>query len=77
MTTTALASRGLVRSVRQLAQGQKGESGLQALAALATPAVLAQSVVAELFVDGMDAARELSGPTRDAGQPTRHADKAA
>jgi hypothetical protein len=77
VTTTAVAGRGLVRSVRLVAQGQYGEAGFQALAALATPAVLAQTATAELFVDVIDAARELSGPTLDAGQPTLHADKAA
>jgi hypothetical protein len=77
VTTTAVAGRGLVRSVRLVAQGQYGEAGLQALAALATPAVLAQTAVAELFVDGIGAARELSGPTLDAGKPTLHVDKAA
>jgi hypothetical protein len=47
------------------------------LAALATPAVLAQTAAAELFVDVIDAARELSGQTLDAGQPTLHVNKAA
>ncbi|HEY7425785.1 MAG TPA: hypothetical protein VH682_16265 [Gemmataceae bacterium] len=46
VTTTALAGRGLVRSVRTVAHGQYGEAGLQALAALATPAVLAPSAAA-------------------------------
>jgi hypothetical protein len=59
------------------AQGQYSEAGLQALAALATPAVLAQTATAELFVDVIDAARELSGQTLDAGQSMLHADKAA
>jgi hypothetical protein len=77
VTTTAVAGRGLVRSVRLVAQGQYGEAGLQALAALATPAALAQTAAAELFVDVIDAARELSGPTLDAGQPKLHVDKAA
>jgi hypothetical protein len=77
VTTTAVAGRGLVRSVRQAAQGQYGEAGLQALAELATPAVLAQTAAAELFVDVIDAARELSGQTLDGGQPTLHVDKAA
>ena len=77
VTTTAVAGRGLVRSVRLAAQGHYGQAGLQALAALATPAVLAQTAAADLFVDVIDAARELSGPTLVAGQPTLHANKAA
>ena len=70
VTTTAVAGRCLVRSVRLAAHGQYGEAGLQALAALATPAVLAQAATAELLVDVIDAARELSGQTVDAAQPT-------
>jgi hypothetical protein len=44
---------------------------------LATPAVLAPTAATELFVDVTDAARELSGPTLDAGQPTLHNNRAA
>lgn len=75
VTTTAVAGRGLVRSVRLVTQGQYGEAGLQALAALATSAVLAQTGGAELFVDVIEVARELSGPTLDAGKPTLHVDE--
>ncbi len=60
VTTTAVAGRGLIHSVRLAAQGQYGAAGLQALAALATPAVLAQTATAELLVDVIEAARELS-----------------
>jgi hypothetical protein len=77
LTTTAVAGRGLVHSVRLAAQGQYGAAGLQALAALATPAVLAQTATAELIVDVIDTARELSGQTLDAAQPTLNTDKAA
>lgn len=76
MTTRRLAN-ALVRSVRLVAQGQYGEAGLQALAALATPAVLAQTATAELLVDAIDAARELSGQPLDAAAPARHAEKVA
>jgi hypothetical protein len=77
VTTTAVAGRGLVRSVRLAVQGQYGEAGLQALAALATPAMLAQTAAAELLVDVIDTARELSGQTVETAQPTLHRDKAA
>jgi hypothetical protein len=77
VTTTAVAGRGLVHSVRLAAQGQYGAAGLQALAALATPAVLAQTATAELLVDVVDAARELSGQTLYAAQPMLNAEKAA
>jgi hypothetical protein len=77
VTSTAVAGRGLVRSVRLAAQRQYGEAGQQALAALATPAVLAQTATAELFVDVIDAARELSGQTLDAGQSMLHTDRVA
>jgi hypothetical protein len=77
VTTTAVAGRGLVHSVRLAAQGQYGAAGLQALAALATPAVLAQTATAELLVDVVDAARELSGQTRYAAQPALNAEKVA
>jgi hypothetical protein len=40
-------------------------------------AELAQTAAAELFVDVINAARELSGPTLDAGQPTLHNNRAA
>jgi hypothetical protein len=40
-------------------------------------AELAQTAAAELFVDVINAARELSGPTLDAGQPKLNVDKAA
>jgi hypothetical protein len=75
--TTAVAGRGLVHSVRMAGQIQYGQAGLQALAALATPTVLAQTVVAEFFMDGIDSARELSGPTLETAQPTLHPEKAA
>ncbi len=77
VTTTAVAGRGLVHSVRLAAQGQYSAAGLQALAALATPAVLAQTATTELLGDGIDAARELSGQTLDAAQSTLNPDKAA
>ena len=77
VTTTAVAGRGLIHSVRLAAQGQYGEAGLQALAALATPAVLAQTATAELLGDVIDTARELSGQTLDTAQPTLNAEKAA
>lgn len=77
VTTTAVADRGLVHSVRLAAQGQYGAAGLQTLAALATPAMLAQTATADLIVDVIDAARELSGQTLDATQPTLNAEKVA
>lgn len=77
VTTTALAGRGLVHSVRVATQGQYGAAGLQALAALATPAVLAHTATAELLGDVIDAARELSGQTLDAAQPLLNMQKAA
>jgi hypothetical protein len=67
VTTTAVAGRGLVHSLRLAAQGQCGAAGLQALA---TPAVLAQTATAELLGDVIDTAREFSGHTLDATQPT-------
>jgi hypothetical protein len=63
VTTTAVAGRGLVHSVRLAAHGQSGAAGLQALAALATPAVLAQ--IATAFARG----RDRRGP-RDGGKNT-------
>jgi hypothetical protein len=77
VTTTAVAGRGLVHSLQPASQGHYEEAGLQVLAALATPAVLDQTAAAELLVDVIDAARELSGQTRDAAQPTLHAEKVA
>jgi hypothetical protein len=46
------------------------------LAVLATPAVLAQTATAELLVDVIDTARELSGQTLDAAQPRLSTEKA-
>jgi hypothetical protein len=77
VTTTALAGRGLVHSVRLAAQGQYGAAGLQGFAALATPVVLAQTATADLFVDLIDTAREFSGQTLDATRPTLNAAKVA
>jgi len=77
VTTTAVAGRGLVHSVRLAAQGQYGAAGLQALAALATPAVLAQTATAELLVDVINTAHELSGQTLDAAQPMPNVENAA
>ncbi len=39
--------------------------------------MLAQTATAELFVDVIDAARELSGQSLDAAQPTLKSEKAA
>jgi hypothetical protein len=77
VTTAAVAGRGLVHSVCLAAQGQYGAVGLQVLAALETPAVLAESATAELLADVIDTARELSGQTLDAAQPTLNAENAA
>ena len=77
VTTTAVAGRGLVHSVRLVAQRQYGAADLQALAALATPAVLAQTSTAELLGDVIDTARELTGQTLEAAQPALNPEKAA
>jgi hypothetical protein len=77
VTTTPVAGRGLVCSVRLAGQGLYREAGLQALAALATSAVLVQTVTAERLADVIDVARQLSEQTLDVTEPRLHAEKAA
>ena len=58
VTVAALVSRGLIRSVGHLLEGETALAGKGALAALARPAVLAQTALAGLIMDVLDKAGE-------------------
>jgi hypothetical protein len=66
---------GPVHSVGLAAPGQVGESGSQALASLAPSPVLARTAAEDFFLNMIDAARELFGPSLDARHATGPAQK--
>ena len=65
VTSAAVVGRGLVRSIRHLADGEYGKAGAQALSALAAPVLLAQAATAAMVLEAVAGANEVVGSVLD------------
>ena len=66
LTNTAVVGRGLVRSVRRLAEGDFHGAGVEALASLAAPSLMSFAATAALVTDVVGGAYDLAAPALEA-----------